>query len=271
MLDLKNVELLIREGEGLTVEFKEKYTPRIDEDIVAFANTKGGTLLLGVRDDRTIAGEKLTNEMKGRINSLTRNCKPGIAVETTQAGNIVVIEVPEGTDKAYACGSGYFRRLNGTTQKMSHEEIRIMFRENDPFPFEERTVKSFAFDDLSRAKVLAFAKEAGVNIGKTTTADFLRSLKVADEKNVKNAGILFFAKEAHNFLPQAQMTLIAFKGTARVHIYDRQDVRDDLLTQFKQAILFLEKHLNVRSEIKGVNREDIYEMPFEALREAVVN
>ncbi len=41
----KNVNLLIREGEGLTVEFKEKYTSRIDEDIVAFANTKGGTSL----------------------------------------------------------------------------------------------------------------------------------------------------------------------------------------------------------------------------------
>jgi len=43
------VKLLIREGEGLTVEFKERYTRRIDQDIVAFANAKGGTILLGVR------------------------------------------------------------------------------------------------------------------------------------------------------------------------------------------------------------------------------
>ena len=48
-------------------------------------------------------------------------------------------------------------------------------------------------------------------------------------------------------------------------------MRDDLLTQFNDAIFFLKKHLNVRSEIKGVNREDIYEIPIEALREAVVN
>jgi hypothetical protein len=40
----EQVNLLIREGEGLTVEFKEHYTPRIDEDIVAFANAKGGTI-----------------------------------------------------------------------------------------------------------------------------------------------------------------------------------------------------------------------------------
>ncbi len=67
------------------------------------------------------------------------------------------------------------------------------------------------------------------------------------------------------------MTLIAFKGTDRVHIYDRQDVEDDLLTQFNTAEMFLKKHLNVRSEIIGMNRRDIYELPFEALREAVAN
>ena len=63
--DDKRVKLLIKEGEGLMVEFKEKYTSKIDEDIVAFAYTKSGVILLGVRDDRTIAGEQLTNEMNG--------------------------------------------------------------------------------------------------------------------------------------------------------------------------------------------------------------
>jgi ATP-dependent DNA helicase RecG len=101
--------------------------------------------------------------------------------------------------------------------------------------------------------------------------DFLRSLKVADEARVKNAGILLFAKDVYDHLHQAQMTLLAFKGKDRVHIYDRRDVRDDLLTQFNEAVGFLQKHLNVRSEILGVNRQDIYEIPIEVLREALVN
>lgn len=63
MTDADRINILIKEGEGLTVEFKEHFTPRIDEDIVAFTNTKGGVILLGVRDDRTVSGEKLTNEM----------------------------------------------------------------------------------------------------------------------------------------------------------------------------------------------------------------
>lgn len=265
------VKLLIREGEGLTVEFKEKYTSRIDEDIVAFANARGGTLLLGVRDDGTVVGEHLTNDLKAKINSLARNCKPSISVEMEQVGDVVAVVVQEGAEKPYSCGSGYYRRLDGNTQKVSHDELRIMFAENEPLPFEEKTVKGFTFDDVSKAKIRAFTKEAGIRIGSTAVPDFLRSLKVADETRVKNAGILFFARDVHDHLHQAQMTLLAFKGTDRLHIYDRRDVRDDLLIQFNEAVAFLKKHLNVRSEIRGVNREDIYEIPLEVLREALVN
>ncbi|MBF0363632.1 MAG: ATP-binding protein [Oligoflexia bacterium] len=52
--------LLIKEGEGLTVECKEKYTSKIVQDIVAFSNSKGGKILLGVSDDGKIKGERLT-------------------------------------------------------------------------------------------------------------------------------------------------------------------------------------------------------------------
>jgi ATP-dependent DNA helicase RecG len=270
-LTANQVKLLIHEGEGLTIEFKERYTPRIDEDIVAFANGKGGTILLGVRDDGTITGERLTNDLKAKINSLTRNCKPSITTRLSQVGSLVAVVVEEGLEKPYSCSSGYFRRLDGNTQKMSHEELRIMFAENEPLPFEERTIKGFTFDDVSKPKIRAFTKEAGIRIGATPVPDFLRSLKVADEKRVKNAGILFFAKDVYDHLHQAQMTLLAFKGKDRLHIYDRRDVRDDLLTQFNEGVAFLKKHLNIRSEIRGVNREDIYEIPLEVLREALVN
>lgn len=154
---------------------------------------------------------------------------------------------------------------------MSHDELRIMFAENEPLPFEEKTVKGFTFDHISKAKIRAFTKEAGIRIGSTSVPDFLRSLKVSDESRVKNAGILFFAKDMYDHLHQAQMTLLAFKGRDRLHIYDRRDVRDDLLTQFNEGVTFLKKHLNVRSEIRGLNREDIYEIPIEVLREALVN
>ncbi len=49
------------------------------------------------------------------------------------------------------------------------------------------------------------------------------------------------------------------------------NVRDDLLTQLNESMGFIQKQLNVRSEIRGINRHDIYELPLDALREAVVN
>ncbi len=76
--------LLIEEGEGLTVEFKEKYTSKIVQDIVAFANSRGGRILLGVSDDGKIKGEKLTGQLKAEIFSLGRNCDPKVEVSVKQ-------------------------------------------------------------------------------------------------------------------------------------------------------------------------------------------
>lgn len=88
---------------------------------------------------------------------------------------------------------------------------------------------------------------------------------------IKNAAVLFFAKHPRDVILQCQMTCVAYKGIKGVHIYDRVDIQDDLLSQFNEAMLFLQKHLNVRSEIEEINRKDIYEIPLKALREAVAN
>src|SRR3990170_3574069 len=271
MTDTEKINFLLKEGEGLTVEFKEHFTPRIDEDIVAFSNTRGGVILLGVRDDRTVGGETLTNDMKARINSVARNCNPPTQVKIKQIQDVVLIEVPQGEEKPYSCGSGYFRRLDGTTQKMTSHELRLMFQENEIVPFEDKIHKSATWDNISKEKIRSFLKEADISIRKIVPRDILTSLNIAEGDGITNAGVLFFAKDPRRLIVQAQMTLIAFKGVDRIHIYDRQDVQDDLLTKFNAAVFFLMKHLNLRSEIKGVNRKDIYEIPFEALREAIAN
>lgn len=270
-MNLRLLNLLIKEGEGLTTEFKERFTPRIDQDMVAFANSKGGKILLGVSDNGSISGEKLTNHLKSQIISIGRNCDPSISLSIKQVRNVVLVEVQEGDEKPYSCSSGYFKRLDAVTQKMSKKELESIFERFSKVPFEEKINKDINWKDISKEKIKSFLRESHIQLGNINPKEILDSLNLSKNNQIKNAGVLFFAKLPRKFILQSQMTLIAFKGTDRVHIYDRQDIQDDLLTQFNEAMIFLQKHLNVRSEIKGVNRKDIYEIPLEALREVVVN
>src|SRR3989304_8274612 len=153
MTDVDKIRILIKEGEGLTVEYKEHFTPRIDEGIVAFSNTRGGVILLGVKDNRSVSGETLTNDMKGRINSVARNCNPPVQIKIKQIKDVVLIEVSEGEEKPYSCGSGYFRRLDGTTQKMTNHELRLMLQENEIVPFEDKINKGATWDIMSKEKI----------------------------------------------------------------------------------------------------------------------
>jgi len=269
----EELHLMIREGEGLTVEFKEKYSSKIDRDIVAFSNTKGGCILLGVADNKSISGETLTNKIKAEITDIARKCEPHIHIKKiSQVEKIVVVEVEEGEEKPYSCSSGYFRRLDAVTQKMTQKEIHLLFKDMNIISFEERLNKDITFDGISKEKIKSFFKEAGIAIGgEISPHDVLSSLNLSKGLSVKNAGVLCFAKEPRRSILQCQMTLVAFKGTDRVNIYDRKDIQDDLMTQYKEAVVFLEKHLNVRSEIRGFSRTDIFDTPLEALREAVAN
>jgi len=273
-MDKKELELMIKEGEGLTIEFKEKYTPRIVEDIVAFSNTRGGFILLGVNDQGKVVGNKLTGRMKADINSLSRSCDPHISITNIlQVGNSIVIVISEGDEKPYSCSAGYFRRLDAVSQKMSQKELRTIFRETADRTYEDIPRRDFNTEDVSLKKVKTFLKETNTsyNVNKGNLTSVLASISIYKEGKINNAGVLMFAEDINKYIPHAETILGAFKGINKTHIYDRKDVRDDLMTQFNESISFLQKHLNVRSEIRGVNRYDIYEIPLDALREAVVN
>lgn len=268
------LKFIIKEGEGLTVEFKEKYKSKIDRDIVALSNSKGGVILLGVSDDGKVVGEKLSNAMKAEIQSLARNCEPQINIsKTTHIGNMVVIEILEGEEKPYSCSSGFFRRLDAVTQKMSQREVRTIFRDTEALSFEDLVCKDICLSDISLKKVTAFLKESKTSyqVNKSNLSSFLSSLNVSKKAKINNTGALMFASKVAQFVPYSEIILAAFKGKDKTYIYDRKDVRDDLLTQLKEAEMFLKKHLNIRTEIHGMNREDIYEIPLDALREALVN
>ena len=267
----EELEMMIAEGEGLRTEFKEKYRKEIDKDMVAFANTKGGKIILGVRDKGEIIGFELDNDMKAKINDLARNCKPSVEIRIEKVSGVVVIDVPEGDDKPYMCKTGYFRRLDGSTQKMTPNEIKSMYRKAEKEPFEERIPERFSVDEISLEKIKKFIDEAKINIKLEEPTNFLESLGVLKDGQIINAGVLMFSHSVGKHIPQARIRLIRFNGTSRVDIMDRSDVSDELLSQFNEAFSFVKKHIMIKSVIKDAKRTDIPEIPLEVIREAIAN
>ena len=133
--------------------------------------------------------------------------------------------------------------------------------------------KDFGFEDVSLVKVKAFLKEAKTSfrVNKNNLSSFFASLSLYKDNKINNAGALMFAKDINKSIPYSEVILGAFKGIDKTYIYDRKDVRDDLFTQLNESMAFIKKQLNVRSEIHELNRIDIYELPLDALREALVN
>ena len=95
-----NLEIILAEGEGFHTEFKESLS-RIDKELVAFANSSGGKLYIGICDDSRIKGFYLTNKIKSEIQSIAQNCDPPINIEIEKESDFTIIKVPEGTRKPY--------------------------------------------------------------------------------------------------------------------------------------------------------------------------
>jgi len=233
-----DLKLILKEGEGLGVEFKEQFTAKIDRDIVAFANTNGGKIILGVNDQGHIIGEKLTNDLKAKINDLARNCQPEIDIKKIeQVSNTVVITIEESAQKPHSCSVGFYRRLDAATQKMNQRELKLLFKESDNLPrFEALPNLQVSWDDISQEKIAQFLEQAKIHLEAVKPKALLESLNLVNKNVINNAGILFFANNPRRFIFHCEMILLAFKGTSGTLIYDRVNVQDGLMTQYEQAM-----------------------------------
>ena len=129
-----DLEILIQEGEGTTLEFKENLSSSFPRELVALANTIGGKILLGVCDDGTVTGVKDSGVLRARVQDIARNCDPPVRVLTEPVGEVLAVHVRESDAKPVQCSDGFFWRQGAATQKLSRNEIRDFFsdRRRDP-------------------------------------------------------------------------------------------------------------------------------------------
>lgn len=152
----------------------------------------GGKILLGVTDNGTIRGEKLTGTLKAEIFSLGRNCDPPIEVSAKQVGNVVIVDVAAGDEKPYSCAGSYYKRFDAVTQKLNRDETKTLFETIIRTHFDEKLSPKATINDLSLAKIRAFIKETGkqVSVSKATLPLLLESLKLIEENKITHAGVM---------------------------------------------------------------------------------
>ena len=158
-MNKQELQFILQRGEELKLEFKEGLNG-IDKEIVAFANTQGGRIFLGIGDNNKIKGIKITNKLKSQIQDIVRNCDPLIDIKTKEFENILIIEIKEGKDKPYKCSSGFYLRQGANSQKMSRDEILDFAIGEGKIRFDEQVNKEFKYpQDFDEERFKLFLKE----------------------------------------------------------------------------------------------------------------
>ena len=261
---------LIKTGEGLTIEFKERISSNIGKDICAFANLKGGNIILGVRDNGEIIGIVKSNALLSNIQNFARNMSPPFSVEIEEVDNLIAIHIPEGKNKPYSVNGQFYLRIGSNSQQLNHDEIRDFFQKENLIQFDSQPNTLFDFEnDFDEDKFNHFLKLADItnNLNKK---EILKNLFLLDSKYLKNAGVLFFSRGIKKFFLQGIATCVLYQGSDRVNILDRKDFDSDILSNYNNSLTYLKSKLNTNYIIKAERVEKL-ELPEEALREALIN
>ena len=278
----EKLQIALSEGEGLTIEFKEKLSS-LDREIVAFANTCGGTIYLGVDDSGKIIGITADNALKSQVADIAYNCDPSIKVRLQhyRQEKVLAVHVAQGLDKPYRCKEGFYIRNGPCSQKLKRDDIVTLINQSEKIRFDEALNEHFQYSkDFSQQALDEYLRICAITVH-ASSRDILISLNAADEKQrdlkFTNAGVLFFAKDPQRFFPESYITAIKYKTNDRFSIIDKKDFTGSPISQIENTLHFALRHMNVEPEICMVKgpllgtRHDVYEYSPIALREAVVN
>ena len=274
-------------GETETVEFKRSVAEldKIAETVAAFANTRGGAVLIGIGPDGRIEGIEVGQTTRERIvNRITGSTDPVIypSVEhlIVQDRVVAAITVPESADKPHLAFGRAFRRVGAVTAQMDRAEYERLLFARRQLPFDGREVPDVTLDNLDEAKLRWYlqrtAQERAIPVDLTAPlAENLKRLGVAAERDGRlvftTAALLLFGKRPQQFLPYTMVRIARFQGTTPLNFIDRLDCFGTLPEMIDEAERFIKRNTRVAAKITGFERREITEYPYPAVREAIAN
>ena len=299
---MTNAELMrrIRLGEDSSLELKAVVVergrvtgPRRDEfadELAAFANAKGGMLVLGV-DDSTKQVLGIPLDHLDVVESWVReicndSVKPALDADiyrlelnAVDGGPVPVIRVDVSRSLfVHKSPGGYFRRLGSSKREMSPDALARLFQERSQsrmIRFDESPVPGTGPEDLDFSLTMRFLREEST--GEGVTKDAARKLRlIADDDDgvarLTLAGVLLCTREPQKWLPHAYVQAVSYAGERTDLNYqtDARDIPGPIDAQVTEALHFVRRNMLVRAT-KGTGRVERPQFSERAVFEAVVN
>jgi ATP-dependent DNA helicase RecG len=258
--------------ENAITEFKREYTDNIKKTIVAFANSGGGTIYIGIEDDGTVAGVKNVDATLLKItSSVHESIKPDVTMfinyKTQKMKNkaVIAVDVQKGTAGPYYLAGkgirpeGVFVRHGASTVSASEAVILKMIKEAGGENYEEiRSINQ----NLTFSETEFFFNQKKILF----TRNHRKSLKLTTNDGIyTNLGFLLSDQCSHT------VKLAVFEGFEKEIFRDRREFSGSLLRQLDEVNSFIDMYNHTHSKVEGLFRVDTRDYPQDAIREALLN
>ncbi|MBQ7625026.1 MAG: putative DNA binding domain-containing protein [Clostridia bacterium] len=250
------------------LEFKSRFTEDLYKEVVSFANTNGGTILIGVDNDGKEVGlENADGERLRVTNGIRDAVMPDVTMfvkYAVQKNGVLKITVNEGPNKPYYLKekglkpSGVYVRQGTSSVPASPELIRRMIKESDGDVFE-------SMRSLEQELTFKAAKEAFDRYGVAFGKEKYRALGIIDNGIYTNLGLILSDQ-----CPYTVKTAV-FDDAERTVFRDSKEFGGSIFKQLEDSVNYLALCNKKSSVIKGVLRTDTRDYPEEAIREALLN
>ena len=258
--------------ENKNTEYKREYADDIRKTIIAFANTDGGTLYIGVNDDGSVCGIADTDGTMLRIANMLRDAiKPDVSmfadvdVRTMEEKPVVAVTVQRGTARPYYIAGkgirpeGVYIRQGASNVPATETAILAMIRETAGDHYEDARSLD---QQLTFNQAEEYFRKKNITFGEQEK----RTLKLIGEDHTYTNLALLLSDQCTHTIRSA-----VFDGTTRSDFKDRKEFTGSLLKQLEDAFEYIDQFNHTRSELRGLDRIDKRDYPTEAIREALLN
>jgi ATP-dependent DNA helicase RecG len=261
-------------------DFKESVSSNMElaKDLVCFANSDGGQLVIGVAKDRTLIGVDDTDALMLKVDDVAyQSCSPPVTVVpetvTLDGHQIVVLNIAKGDQRPYSTRSGqYYIRSGSRCRSASREELLRLFQASQAFFYDEQPLTRLDLADLDLEAVERYVIDAGREEPEEDLYRLLRAWRLADADHPTVGGVLLFGRHPQDVLESSRVVVGAVHGTEiGGDFIDRKDITGVFTEVITAVEGFLALHLRTEHKIRGFEPERREEVPSPALREAVVN